>query len=424
MRSQRTQTFMVVVIAVLFTLALATTIIIAHRNYDELEAILEESVSSELISNCVAAKEIVTRHIELFYAINSEEDIWRNSEECNQVIAELRALKNTSNAAYIYVVKELNGKFYFVFDTDEEVSTKQDDDPDNDMFTEYTLSPVHEQAFAGKNSADLMSVEDEWGSFNTASIPLVENGEVIGIVSIDIKDDYITRAQSTSQAGSFVLTGVMIVSLVALLGLLIMLSSRNVKMHQHLYTLANHDAITGLPNRHFLFTHLAEKQRETSKNHAPFAALFIDLDNFKRVNDTAGHAAGDELLQGIAEFLHLSQREYTGEGIAETLTTRIGGDEFLQLTPKVENEEDATALAQSMLKGFREQEGLKRFIQDHGVGLSIGIALYPLHGTDAVELIKYADIAMYHAKHSGKNNFAIYNATMGDAFEGEELSVR
>jgi diguanylate cyclase (GGDEF)-like protein len=105
-------------------------------------------------------------------------------------------------------------------------------------------------------------------------------------------------------------------------------------------------------------------------------------------------------------------------------TARIGGDEFLQLLPGITNAEEAAGYAQLLLEAFAALPELHEFIAEFEVGLSIGISLFPEMGTDYDDLIIFADVAMYHAKHDGKNNFKVYSASMGDTFEGADLIVR
>jgi diguanylate cyclase (GGDEF)-like protein len=108
----------------------------------------------------------------------------------------------------------------------------------------------------------------------------------------------------------------------------------------------------------------------------------------------------------------------------ETLTSRIGGDEFLQLIPGISSTDEAAAFASSILHEFNNQPDLKGYVSDYGLGLSLGVSLYPESSKDYDDLIKYADIAMYHAKQAGKNNYKIYDVSMGDHIEGVELNVR
>jgi diguanylate cyclase (GGDEF)-like protein len=220
-----------------------------------------------------------------------------------------------------------------------------------------------------------------------------------------------------------VTTTVVMLLLLLVLYLLIHLNS---KTQRHLFNLANFDKTSGLPNRNYLFTLLEREIDNVRQREYPFAVLFYDLDNFKMVNDAAGHDVGDELLFKIANFLDsfAKKSDYAFVNNLYAFTARIGGDEFLQLIPGISSVEEAAAYAQKILGTFAEELDLRRFIEEFGVGLSIGVSLFPSMETDYDELIKFADIAMYHAKYGGKNDYRVYEISMGDDVEGAELTVR
>ncbi len=173
--------------------------------------------------------------------------------------------------------------------------------------------------------------------------------------------------------------------------------------------LAYHDSLTSLPNRMLFrdrFLHalaLAHRKKEM------LAMLFLDLDRFKKINDTLGHAAGDRLLQAVAERLKKTLRE--GDTIA-----RLGGDEFMILLSGVKAVEDAAKVAEKILFGIRPSF----MIDGHELHIttSIGISLYPYDGQDTDTLVKNSDIALYRAKEYGRNNYQLYTASMNArAFE-------
>lgn len=173
------------------------------------------------------------------------------------------------------------------------------------------------------------------------------------------------------------------------------------------------DNVTGLPNRQHLMEHLVELTADPIKG--AFGLVFIDLDNFKVVNDNAGHDAGDELLRSIAQYLDhalydtMSFRPSAGK---LNIAARVGGDEFIQVVNGLDTHEKAALVAEKLLDGFKSGH-MSRYIEKYSVGLSIGVALYPHDTEDYHVLIKYADIAMYHAKHGGKNQYRIYTDEMG-----------
>ena len=167
--------------------------------------------------------------------------------------------------------------------------------------------------------------------------------------------------------------------------------------------LAYHDALTDLPNRTLLKDRLTLALAQARRNEQMLAVMFLDLDQFKVVNDTAGHVEGDKLLQSVSQQLNSVLRE--GDTVA-----RVGGDEFILLLPKIEQLADATEIAERVLTAV----GRTRVIVGHefNISTSIGITLFPTDGDDAETLLTNADIAMYQAKELGKNNFQFFTPAM------------
>lgn len=159
--------------------------------------------------------------------------------------------------------------------------------------------------------------------------------------------------------------------------------------------LAQHDGLTGLPNRILLNDRLIEAMALAHRYQRQLAVLFLDVDRFKYINDTLGHVIGDRLLQSIAQRL---------VGCVRTSDTvsRQGGDEFVILLPEVTQARDATVCADKILELLRSPHRVDE--HDLHVTASIGIVTYPEDGTDVETLLKNADFAMYHAKDSGRDN--------------------
>lgn len=164
--------------------------------------------------------------------------------------------------------------------------------------------------------------------------------------------------------------------------------------------LAYYDALTGLPNRTLLQDRISVALARARRNHKRAALIFLDLDHFKSINDSLGHSVGDRLLQGVAERLKRSLRE-------EDSVARLGGDEFLVLLPDIAEAAEATGAAQRIARTMSEVF----VIQDHLLNItgSIGISLFPDHGTDIEALIKNADMAMYSAKENGRNSCQFFS---------------
>ena len=171
--------------------------------------------------------------------------------------------------------------------------------------------------------------------------------------------------------------------------------------------LAYHDALTILPNRHLLHDRLQQALAQSKRSGKLAALLFLDLDGFKRINDTLGHGIGDLLLKSVAKRLKTTVRQ------VDTVA-RLGGDEFTVVLLEINHAQDAKDVAQKILKVISEPYK----IEEHElfVTASVGISIYPDDGSDIESLIRKADIAMYRAKGQGKNNYQVYNLSMDAKF--------
>ena len=177
--------------------------------------------------------------------------------------------------------------------------------------------------------------------------------------------------------------------------------SERKRTEKHLDHLAHHDTLTGLPNR-VLFHDRLTRALVHARRHAQLAALlFLDLDGFKAINDTHGHAGGDVVLQAVAQRLRGCVRE-------EDTVARLGGDEFTVLLPNVGSGDNAASVARKILGELSTPYKLAG--HDLHVTVSIGVSLYPFDGQDAGALMRAADMAMYRAKGMGKNTFALYES--------------
>ncbi|MGP1384803.1 MAG: EAL domain-containing protein [Thainema sp.] len=180
--------------------------------------------------------------------------------------------------------------------------------------------------------------------------------------------------------------------------------SARIRVEQQLKHNAFHDRLTGLPNRSLLMQRL-DLALKRSKRHADsqFAVLFLDLDNFKVVNDSLGHLVGDELLLTIATLLRRFIRE-------TDLAARLGGDEFVILLEEISGITEAVMIAERILVDLKSPLSISG--RDVFVSTSIGIAINTSSHHQAEDLIRDADLAMYRAKHSGKSQYAIYDPAM------------
>jgi diguanylate cyclase (GGDEF)-like protein/PAS domain S-box-containing protein len=166
---------------------------------------------------------------------------------------------------------------------------------------------------------------------------------------------------------------------------------------------AQHDIVTNLPNRLLLNDRITQSIALARRQNKPIAVIFLDLDRFKYINDSLGHAIGDKLLQSVAKRLLASVR-------ASDTVSRQGGDEFVILLSEITHTEDAATSAQKLLLSLRAPHSIAG--QDLDITGSFGISVYPEDGEDAEMLIKNADTAMYHAKENGRNNIQFFKAKM------------
>lgn len=180
---------------------------------------------------------------------------------------------------------------------------------------------------------------------------------------------------------------------------------RRKKTEEMLEYLANHDVLTGLPNRALFQRKLKDAFMLTLGTDRCVVLLFIDLDNFKKVNDTLGHDVGDILLTTVGKLIKSHVRE-------TDIVARLGGDEFTVILDNVTQHENAKQIAQKICDTLSN----KIVIKGHSIHISasIGISFYPEQGNDLLTLIKHADIALYQAKAQGKNTFKIYDNTMSE----------
>ena len=181
----------------------------------------------------------------------------------------------------------------------------------------------------------------------------------------------------------------------------------DIKAHQEaLSRLANVDTLTTLPNRHWLTGFLPQALQRADDSSRQLGLLFIDLDNFKNINDTLGHSAGDELLQAAA--LRLRSVIRPSDNVA-----RLGGDEFTIVLEQIEDDDAVLMIGERVVSAFAEP-----FVLGGGslhlVHASIGISMYPRDGDNAAALLKNADIAMYAAKASGKANYQFFQAHLSE----------
>jgi len=172
---------------------------------------------------------------------------------------------------------------------------------------------------------------------------------------------------------------------------------------EQLYQKAHFDSLTGLANRSLLHERLEHAIKTAERNDSNLAILFLDLDRFKVINDSLGHTVGDQLLKAVSERL---------KKLARSIDTfsRLGGDEFVLLIDNIKSPDDPARIAQRVIDSFSKPFQLDQQLLH--VSASVGISIYPADGTKTEQLLKNADISMYHSKQKGPGNYCFYNQDM------------
>lgn len=195
--------------------------------------------------------------------------------------------------------------------------------------------------------------------------------------------------------------------------------TERINAQKQIHNLAYYDLVTGLPNRAQLSEQLRYTLKLSKRNNSKFSVLFLDLDHFKQVNDTLGHDAGDELLRQVASRLISVVREtdmIIGGNEADSdldsqhTVARLGGDEFVVLLSVINRAEDAARVADRIAQAV----GMPYVLGNNTVNVTttIGISVYPADGDDFESMMKSADVAMYHAKESGRNGYQFYSRSI------------
>ena len=177
--------------------------------------------------------------------------------------------------------------------------------------------------------------------------------------------------------------------------------------------LATKDTLTGLPNRMLFMDRFEQSLLRAARHQSLVGLMFIDLDRFKRVNDTLGHASGDQLICSVADRLRAAVR-------AEDIVARLGGDEFVVVVSDIHEIKHILQIVEKMLAAVAAPYQIAE--RELFSSCSIGISVYPNDGDDSGTLLKHADTAMYHAKNSGRNRFQLYDTTM-NAMAEERLQL-
>jgi diguanylate cyclase (GGDEF)-like protein len=271
-----------------------------------------------------------------------------------------------------------------------------------DVFTEAT--DELKQAMLDQKAFVEGPVTDRWGNWVSVRMPIKSAVKPphFAMLNIDVAvtnwNERILKAMIAPALSTFIFLGI--------LSSFIYHARKREKLLAQLYSstsvlseIANNDALTGLPNRRLLEDRMMQALKAAKRSDSTVAALFLDLDHFKIVNDTHGHAIGDELLILVAKRLSNLVR-------TEDTVARIGGDEFVVLLSALGDEQQAIVTAEKIVSELALPFVLTK--QTLQLAVSVGIALYPQHADEPTDLISHADIAMYTAKRRGRNCYAIY----------------
>jgi diguanylate cyclase (GGDEF)-like protein len=228
------------------------------------------------------------------------------------------------------------------------------------------------------------------GSWRYLIVPVVVNGTLSSMVCLGYHAPHTIPPESRSAARNF--------------GDRIAVALSNAAWEEKLYQQAHYDSLTGLPNRLVLNDRLTQELARAKRDDTQLAAIFIDLDNFKKVNDSLGHAAGDELLMQVSKIFVKCVRE-------TDLVVRIGGDEFVVVITELHTHLNpvslVSAIAEKILNSLNQTLVIAG--QPTTFTASIGIAVFPTDADNTQDLLKNADSAMYHAKNEGRANFRFYS---------------
>jgi diguanylate cyclase (GGDEF)-like protein len=229
-----------------------------------------------------------------------------------------------------------------------------------------------------------------WGNVRALlDVPILVEGAVHGVLCLQHRD---VRYWDEDDAGFANTTGLMLA--------LSMEATQRQEAETRIEHLAWYDALTGLPNRNLLRETMRDMIMTASNRKRRMAAMLIDLDRFKDVNDTLGHLVGDALIKSAADVL----RETVGE---DGTVARLGGDEFVVLISEFVHRQEVALLAERIAQALHRTDLVPNI--DTQVSASIGVALFPEHGRDMSTLLKNADAAMYQAKRDGRNQFSFFN---------------
>ncbi len=345
----------------------------------------------------------------LVHAFSSMREIRRRAEkDLNDLNANLehivlaRVAELRDNEAYIHAVLENVNEGIIVI---EETGLIESINPAAEKIFGYTSEEIVNQNFTVLMSADELEMSDKFSNFSKTNVDTSFFGktrEVIGMrknfsaFPLELK-----TSQFHIQNRSLLITTARDIS-------------ERKEIEQRITYMASYDSLTQLPNRSLLQDRIQQVLAHNRRHNLKAAVLFVDLDRFKIINDTLGHDFGDSVLQVVANRMVAEVR-------SEDTVARQGGDEFIILLSDITNPDDAALIAQKIMESLSQPMHING--KELYIGTSIGIAIFPDDGDDMATLLKNSDIAMYHAKESGRGNYQFFSEKMNaDASEKQSLT--
>lgn len=227
---------------------------------------------------------------------------------------------------------------------------------------------------------------------------------ICGVLGVHWLSYPVLRFTDHWQAPGFLIGAMLVILqyLCLLSATLLQFQKRLLEAESNALELAHHDPLTGLNNQRYVNTLFEQALMLANRPHQMLAVLYIDLDNFKPINDAAGHQVGDEVLKMIAHRLLEHSR-------STDICARMGGDEFAVIATQLETEEQVHQIARKLLEQCNAPVEINN--QQYYLGASIGISIYPQHGNTLHQLLKHADDAMYGVKKNGKSGYQVYGIT-------------
>lgn len=402
-------------------------------SYNKSNNLLASSVRSRLTSNLETASlhidadvhnAIRTTYMDQGFA--GDTSAGKTDQRYIDTVDSLRQFGKAVKAEFIYTINwsETHNSFYYTLDTDDGLDDQGN--KTNDIYVGLIYEGLDDedltffkQSLTNPDIVYINEVNDEFGSHmtgikaltrtivdpldNTKEISVIET-----IVCVDITTEYI-RSLNISFITTTSLLFVTLMAAFLIIGVfLYKMLKRNSDMQDKIEQMAYYDSLTTLPNRASLVDHLHELT-ETQNNSRQFAVVFIDIDNFKKVNDSEGHIEGDILLQKIAKFLktRINLKPRKGKPYPIDYIARLGGDEFV-IVYRFDEDIELKNFLEKTTEDFKVLAAQDNIIPKYSVSLSLGASVYPQDGSDTSTLLKTADLAMYSAKRTGKGKSCIY----------------